>query len=251
MPVNEPTLAIADSANGGAGIATVTGSTVGATNTLYGQPYDPAFAIRPWRSLGSVVSSGSISFSVPLGHWAFYVKSVLAGESEVSRIHYGGITDAARQSVQLQCLEAAAVRVKAAGLQGLANKSVVVQELPWSRLFEGDNPRLPLPGIVVCLAGAERIQIASNVRDDIFYPVLIAIVARNNQELGTYLPRYTLWRQTLERAFRSGRMPGVQSVIAMTVEPGTIVVPDPFINQLWHSAFVVRCQSREPRGLGA
>ena len=251
MPVNEPTLSIVDAATGGAGTATVSGSTGGTTNTLYGQPYDPAFAVRPWRTVGSRSGDGAIAFTLPLGHWAFYVKSVLAAESEVSRLHYGAITDAARQSVQVQCLEAAAVRVRALNLPGLANKSIVVEDLPWSRLFEGDNPRLPLPGVLICPTGSERIVIANNMRDDVGYPVLISITARVNQELQSYLPRYTLWRQAIERAFRWGRLPGVATVISMTLEPGTIVVPEPFLRQIWHSSLVVRCVSREPRGLGA
>ena len=140
--------------------------------------------------------------------------------------------------------------MKALALAQLANASVVVLEQPWTRLFEGDDPRLPLPGILVCLTGTERITIASNVRDDVGYPVLVSIVAKNNQELRTWLPRYTLWREKIERAFRWGKLPGVQSVISMTIEPGTIVVPEPFARTIWHSALVVRCVSREPRGLG-
>jgi hypothetical protein len=250
MPVNEPTLEISDLATGGPGLATITGSTALTTNELWGQPYDPAFAVRPWRSFGSCSGDGTIAFSTTLGHWAFVVKSTLGAENEVSRVQYGAITDATRQSVLYQCILAAAVRVRALSLPHLANQSIVSYEVPWSRLFEGDDPRLPLPGIICCPIGSERKRLADNMRDDVEYPVLISIIARNNQELGTFLPRFTLWREMLMRAFHEGKLPGVQSVIRTVVEPGTIVLPEPFLKSIWHSALVVRCTSRERRGLG-
>lgn len=246
-----PGLIVADQANGGGGVATIGGSDPASTNTLYGQTYDPAFTVRPWRLLGVRTGDGVLSFTLPLGHYAFYSKSELAGASSVSFVTYGAITDAEEQSVLWQCLQAAAVRVAALRLPGLANKSILVQDVPWARLFEGENPRLPMPGILICPIGSETIRIATNYRDDVGYPLLISILARNNQELQTYLPRYTLWRNKLVKAFSAGKLPGVQSVITMRVEPGTIVVPEPFHRTIWHSALVVRATSREPRGLGA
>ena len=254
MPPASPTLRVVDLQTGGPGTATITGSTGGATNTLYAQVYDPAYNQTAWVSLGSRVGDGDISFTRPLGHWSFYVLSTLAGESNASNMTYGGISDADRQSVMYRCLLGAQTRVRAAALPHLASQSVVVSELPWSRIFEQTDPRLPLPGVLICPIGAETMakQAGNNRRDDVGYPVLISILAKNSfQELRTYLPRYTLWREMVARAFRQGRLPGVTEVYDMTVEPGTIVVPEVFARTIWHSAVVVRCISREPRGLGA
>jgi len=249
-----PTLVITDSANGGGGVATISGSTAGSTNTLYYQVYDPAYTMRPWRELETRIGDGTISFTLPLGHYAFYVLSETGGGQAVSYLTYGGISDADRQSVMLRCLLGAQVRVRALSLPHLPSQSVVYSELPWSRVFEQDDPRLPLPGVLICPIGAETMAktAGNNRRDDVGYPVLIATIAKNSvQELRTYLPRYTLWREMIARAFRQGRLPGVTEVYDMTIEPGTIVVPEVFHRGIWHSALVVRCISREPRGIGA
>lgn len=253
-PPDEPQLVVVDSANGGEGVATITGSSGGADNVLWSQPYDPAFGLFPWRNLGNVTGDGAITFTLPLGHYAFKVVSELNDQKMVSNITYGALSDAAQQSVLWRSLLAVQVRVRALALPHLASQSVVVQEIPYTRMFDSQTTtpsRLPLPGILICPLGQESIAAATNYRDDIGYPIVIATMARNNQEVVTYLPRYTLWREKLFRAFRQGRLPGVTEVYDMGVEPGPIVGPEQFNQNIWTSAMLIRCTAREPRGLGA
>lgn len=251
-----PTLTIADLGNGGGGTATIAGSSSGSVNTLLAQRGDPAYHPTQWATLGSRSDDGAISFTRPLGHYWFCVRSTLNSRNAYSQPVYAAITDQSRQSVHVRCLEAIAVRIRNLALPMLAADSVVTSELPWlNRMFtpEEQYPARPMPCVMICPVGAETMNAAEglNVRDDVGYPCLVVITAKADQQLRDWMPRYTLWRQSIARAHRQGRLPGVEEIIDMTCEPGAIVVPDAFARLYWHSALVVRCKSREPRGLGA
>lgn len=140
--------------------------------------------------------------------------------------------------------------IQALTLNGLDVANVVVKKVPWATKVFGTDRDLSYPGIMVCPMGVESMSATAgtNASDDVGYPVLVAIVDADNDDLDSDLENYLKWRETIMRAFRNQRLPGVLGIFTCVVEPGQIVQPEAFLRNVWHSAFTLRFFSRETRG---
>jgi hypothetical protein len=110
-----------------------------------------------------------------------------------------------------------------------------------------------LPAVVIAPFGAETVAPQSNLKDDVIYPVLVAIVAStkitaenvNEKQLADFDQRLT-WRQTIRQAFSSQRL--TQSLVhQISVQPLQIVDPTAYARDLYVSGFLLRLTNREGR----
>lgn len=94
-PPVSPTLAVTS-----AGLATITGSTPGTTNTVFSRPY-AAGDVEPWTARGSRVGDGTLTLT-PMpnpGRYFFYALSTDAGGAAISNLVVTTITGAATSMV--------------------------------------------------------------------------------------------------------------------------------------------------------
>lgn len=93
-PPAAPTLAIADNGDGTGGVATITGSTAGSTNTVFGRRLDGA-RIAAWTDLGNRVGDGTVALALTPGDYLFYVLSQTGAGTAASNLVHAQLTDAA------------------------------------------------------------------------------------------------------------------------------------------------------------
>ena len=149
------------------------------------------------------------------------------------------------EAVLFQCLTAVRSRSQTLALSGVANQSVVVRKVP-------DDKNITKPAVVIAPLGRETLDPAdgTNNRDDVGYPVLVALLDGDNQNPTSNHGRNLLWREKIRRAFHNQRLPGVDAIITTFVEP--LPVTDAaawFERNTFVTAMLLRFISREPRGI--
>ena len=149
--------------------------------------------------------------------------------------------------VYARCLSAVFARVQSLGLGGIAAESIVLREVPWARDFT--QGVLDLPGIVITPEGAESASISAgtNRRDDIGYPILVTLLAADNEQSVDNLRAVLRWREVIARAFRQQRLSDVDEVIACQVENRPVIGAEAYQKGMLQSALLLRFISREPR----
>jgi hypothetical protein len=140
-------------------------------------------------------------------------------------------------------------QIQGLNLSGISADSIIVRKLPWARDFT--QGRISYPGIVISPYGVETMSLAegTNLRDDVGYPVIVSILAADNQDQVNNLGTYLLWREKLARYFRNQPLATVNEVYTCRIEPQPIVLPAAFQDLVFVSAMCLRFISREQRGL--
>ena len=148
-------------------------------------------------------------------------------------------------------LETVLEQVQALDLAGVPRANIVV-----CHSAAVEIARLPaqrMPAVVIAPFGAETITAASNVRDDIEYPVLVAIVAslKVDAEEPTDKQRLNLdqrltWRETVRKAFSNQRLDSSRG-FTMSLQPLAIVDAAAFNRDLFVSGFILKIRNRESR----
>ena len=224
---------------------TIAGGGAGDSHTAYVQAFSGGLGSSgTWTSGGSRIGNGAIDLSLTNGHYFGYVVSDGTPSSVEYFVSTGGTT-----SVHYRCLDAVRSRILLCDLEDLDDASVIIRQLPSDRGF--DDGEYTLPGIVISQIGVENQSPAegTNIRDDVQYPVTITILAAGNQDLVTSQEKYLKWREQINRALRNQRLTGVDEVYRVTVTPGPITSPNAAWNNYYHSQLIIRCVSREIRGI--
>lgn len=148
-------------------------------------------------------------------------------------------------------LETVLEQVQALDLAGVPRANIVV-----CHSAAVEIARLPaqrMPAVVIAPFGSETITAASNVRDDIEYPVLVAIVAslKVDAEEPTDKQRLNLdqrltWRETVRKAFSNQRLDSSRG-FNMSLQPLAIVDAAAFNRDLFVSGFILKIRNRESR----
>ncbi len=252
-----PTLAVADNGDGSGATATISGAGGDVTLTIYVLPFDGLEVEgATWRSCGSRASNGTLNLTLSTGHYFGYALAVDSGGGAASNVVYFSVTSGG-ESVLFQCLQSAQARIQAILLPGLTSGNVIVRKLPLDR-YVGSGQPTTFPAILLTPVVERMPPLSGTVNfDDVTYGVLCTIVDRDNQEptLAANLPRYTLWREKIARAFRNQRLAGVvladgsNPIINAEVDPGEQLIPAAWSANLYASALLLRFVSREPRGI--
>jgi len=108
------------------------------------------------------------------------------------------------------------------------------------------------PCVVVMAAGQETAESGTTGKDDIGYPVGIALLDRTPGEDVTLADTWTLWRQEIRNKFINQRqlnaLNGFPSVYTCRWEPGQILEIKPLQYQKCVGSMILRFMSRETRG---
>ena len=225
---------------------TIAGGGAGDSHVAYTQAFGGGLGSSgTWTNAGSRTGNGTIDLVLTNGHYFGYV---LTGGSTLSPVNYF-VSSSGTESVHYRCLGAVQAAILLCNLEDLADASVVIRQLPSDRGF--DDGTYDLPGIVISQIGVENQSPSegTNIRDDVQYPVTITILAGGNQDLVTNQEKYLKWREQINRALRNQRLTGVDEVYKVTVTPGPITSPNAAWNNYYHSQLIIRCVSREVRGI--
>ena len=109
------------------------------------------------------------------------------------------------------------------------------------------NPTYPC--ILIGPVGSETLDPngGTNLRDDIVYPINIAMLDLDNQDQDANFDRNLFWREQIRQKLNNKRLDDVPSVIRVTVQPGVIVDPKMFDADKYCSILGVNVRSREER----
>lgn len=215
----------------------------GEVSTLYAQTINSDVPFWTFTQQSQITRNGNLTSSIVGFHW-YYVLSSVSG---VQPVLAGTSTDGLG-SIHHNCLEAVKTRIISLNLNGISADDIKVIKVPLDRGW--DDGVLSYPGIVISSVGVEQQSPTggTNVRDDIEYPVFVSMLAADNQDLVTNHSRYLRWRQRINAAFRQQRLPGVK-IESCTVQPMQITSIGAWFNAIHHSSLVIRCLSRETRGV--
>ena len=258
MPISRPTLSIADNADGTGGVATIADSTSTTIIDVFAQKVDGDLGTATWEMVGTRTGDGTVNVTPTAGvtgYYWWYCESTdesdsgsdsggADDETVISNLVYQNLTDGT-EAVMERCLTGVQSRIQGLSLLSIPNANIIIHKA-------AEESKVKKPGVVISPAGVETMvpTAGTNTRDDVGYPVFVGIVAADNRDQSINRAKYLKWRQQIARAFRNQRLPGVTEIINMHVETRDIVAPSWFANNLFVSAMVVRCISREVRGTG-
>tara|TARA_R100001594_G_scaffold116052_1_gene150989 strand:+ start:10714 stop:11442 length:729 start_codon:yes stop_codon:yes gene_type:complete len=240
------TFAIADDADGTGFTVTTTSFTANAT------PKYMAFTGAlgsTWTSYGSnITGNGTSALDLGVGYFFVYFANASSGAVE-SPIFYVN-SSSSGTSVHYSCLTAVQAKIRSLSLTSIDNSDVIIRKLDSDR--GADDGTYDYPMIVISSFGIETLPKGggTNKRDEVIYPVVVTILAADNQDLVTNQNKYLLWRQKISRAFRNQNLADVDEIYTVTMQPGPITSPQAFWERnLYHSSLIIKCHSREVRGM--
>lgn len=222
------TLSISDVGDGTGATATVAGSTVGATNTVYVADWPGS----SFASKGSRVGDGTVALAVlPGPHWA-----CVRNTTEISNIVHFRTTDGS-EATFYQCLRAVRDVIRGLALSGLDSANVDFKKLP----FDLESA---LPGITV-YPSREAFAPDGNLTFQGSYPVEIVMV-RQKTGLESGVDSFLLWRQQIVRALIDKPLSGASGCYQVRIEPGVPwSVPAYMSAGLEVGVLVARCVTSE------
>lgn len=148
-------------------------------------------------------------------------------------------------SVYTNILNAVCSEIQSLQLEGISPANVVIGKVPTDR--QGLLPSLP--GILIAPFGSSTIVGGSNLRDDIAYPVLIALLQASNTSQTENRDRALLWSESISRAFRNQRLADVPTVNTCRLKSDTKFNASQFFTaNLDVNVIVLQFENRETRG---
>lgn len=149
------------------------------------------------------------------------------------------------------------------GLQGISSSSVLVQKVPRARAQDLPDGATSFPCIVIAPWGAEELLDFGTSRDDVVYPIVVGIVANDQQkDQSKNRGLYFGWRESLRKLFINQPLPnqvtatvnGTSYASGMLAYQVKIQPLDIIDRESWQSfgnyvsGMVLKCYSREVRG---
>lgn len=151
-------------------------------------------------------------------------------------------------SILEDILQAMKTAITGLSLSGLASTSVIVQKTLSVRSKELDTGSLP--AVLIAPWQVEQIRSATNLRDDIVYPIAVCIVGSDEQSQATNRDTWFGWRQSIRRKFHNNlsAFTSLSTVIESTIQPMAIVDQGMWFDRsLFVSGMLINALSREPR----
>lgn len=237
-----------DNADGTGGVATLAGGNVGASNAVYVANVNGNLGALVWVLAGTVTGNVTQALSFVPGFYFVICQSTLAGVTTVTNLVYQNLTsglDAIFESIGL----AVVARIQLLNLVGITADHIL-----WMKVLSDRKRDVPEEGypLILCVPySTETEGTGGNVHDDVWYPVLILIAAKDHQDQLLNRKQFFTWRKKIYSAFRHQRLPGVGGVINdMKVQPQSVVDAGAWLqSSTFISSLVVQVSSRESRGL--
>lgn len=242
MPLETPTVTVADNADGTGAVATVADSNASATNTVYYISIGDELTPATFTSGGSRVGNGTVALSITtMGQYWVYVSSTLSGETTVSDLVFLSVTSGSN-AIWYDCLTAVKSTINSLSLTGLAAKDIRVQKVPWQR-------SQVMPGMFVTpVTETSNPKDGTNYRDDIGYGCQVVCVRLGNREMTANFNTHLYWRERVRKAFLNQRLAGVSESLWCSVQPGAVVLPSAFEDNYDVWSLIIRAICRETRG---
>lgn len=247
-----PTLSIVDQADGTGATATVSGSTAGATNTIFAQAVGSTTVIDCGNRSGDGTHDCVIPSPLPrIGWYFFWVSSTNGTFTEVSNLVYLWVTDG-DDAIHKQCLDAVVSVIESLSLAGIDNANIVSVKAPDAGLF-GQEGALSLPVVFVSpIQEQTPWQEGLNSDDDILYGVLVTLVRAGggqDETVEANLNAHLQSRESIRRAFLNEGLVAVPTVFTCRIEPSQLYkrIAWPANLELWE--LTIRCVSRENRSI--
>ena len=153
-------------------------------------------------------------------------------------------------SKHYQCLVATQTKIRSLNL--IDSNSVRIRLLPIDRDFgNGTDTQYGFPAIILSPLGQEVIQPATNLRDDVAFPVTVSFVDSSDltiQEMEQNINDWLSMRDTIVKAFSQQRLPNVSGVWKCDVEAQQIISPENFGRSRRVGFLTLKFVSREERG---
>lgn len=244
------TLTITDNQNGTGATATVAGGQGTATNQIYVQPYSAGVTGASFALAGTLTGPGSVQLPLAPGsyYWA-YCQSTGHAPAEVDYSNFVPFPVSQNaDSVWWRCLEAAQAVVQGLLLTGQPpSKGIPANQVYLQKTFDDSALQFPCVLLMPPQSG-EKFSYATNVMDDVSYPVWIGILDRQPAKWQKDLQQELNWRQQLQRAFRNQRLATVPEIWKTDITFNPAIDPKhPLMTYLVNS-FVLWFVSREIRG---
>lgn len=201
-----------------------------------------------WVQHDPITGNGDSVLSLGRGHYFGYGSTDDGSSVTLTSVEYFNVTED-EESTHYQILEAVQSRIIAVNLDEVG-ANVLIRKIPTER--GNDDSTYSYPVIMVSPMGTEQLRGGTNMRDDVGYPVLISILAKNNQDLtDTNLNKFLLWRERLSSAFRGDQQLQLTSlqVHKTNVEAGPVLSPTAVWNNQFQCSLTIRCEARQVRGL--
>lgn len=254
MPT-QPTLTVADDADGTGATATIAGSDAGATNEAFTASFTgDTGVLSAWTSQGSIVGNGTIDLDVGTGYFFCYVQSSESGD-EVATPPVYFVATSGSDAIMMKCLNGVKARLDLMTFAGISTDNIIVRMLPLDQGV-GSTQTFSFPAILIAPAPDAGLVMpfneGTNRRDDVQYPVVIAILdtlVRNKTVLTDNQNRNYLWQQQVVKAFRNQRLAGVDEVYTTIVEAAQITNIQAWRKGRFASFGIFRFISREIRGI--
>jgi len=143
--------------------------------------------------------------------------------------------------------------------QTIASAAIQIQKHPVQSQVGTDKDRLRFeltPGLIISPPKIVHRPITegTNLRDDVYYPILIQLIDKDNQERLTNLRTYTKWLEQIAKYFHNQGRANVLTTDGQVNIAGasqTFVVDRKmwFRERLFVGGVIVNFKSREPRGI--
>ena len=142
-----------------------------------------------------------------------------------------------------RCLEAVHELIQKLDLEGIPASQVYKRKIVYDR-------NVTLPAVIVSHQGQEQPDGGTNARDDWGYPVSVALVIGENQDLA-FEDNLLLWREKIRKAFHNNNrliVAGITEHLRSAWEPHSIIDEAAFRDHnLFVSAMTIRVYCREGR----
>jgi hypothetical protein len=237
------TLTIVDNQDGTGGVATVAGSGVSATNTLYRLGFDGTPASRAYTLVGSRTGDGTIAIGVT-GHYLFTLTTT--GEAGFGVGVHQVLTSPTLSQYE-RVLDAVVTRIVSVGIARFPVEKV---KRVWNPRDEfGTSFRPPL--IMVAPIGDEKEVGPLLNTDNIVYPVVVAILEKQDGDNVANISSSLLARQRIGDSLRNQRLPGVPEGENIVVDYKATADYEAFKKNALLSGMILYVNCRKQRGLGA
>jgi hypothetical protein len=239
------TLKVTDNQNGTGATATISGS-AGGTNTVYVQPYSAGQVGGAFYQAGTRTGDGTVLLAIAPGsyYWAYVLTSGNAAPSNFVSFPVTLNAD----SVWWRCCLATQAVIQGLKLTGVPPlKGIPSNQVYLQKSF--DHAGLVFPCILVMppMQG-EKMAWATNVMEDLSYPVFVGVLDRSPSAYEKDLQQQLNWRQQLQRAFRGQRLANVPEIWKTEINFNPPVDPKHPMYVLLVNSFLCWFVSREIRG---
>jgi hypothetical protein len=233
-------LQITDSGDGTGGAAAIFGS-AGAANAVYYAPFTGMPGNMAWTLAGTRTGDGTVPLAIGTGYFLFQ----LLENGALGPVANKAFTNLA-DSVHYRTLVGVQTRLTQLNLDGLDPTRFKISWLP--RAIDVDLVSLPY----ICIAppGFE-INVSTVLNeDDYLYPIIVAILVKQNQDSVANMKTVLKWREQILFGIANQRLPGVAETMWSDPKPMNVLDPDSFVSRgILLSALGFGNRIRQPRGL--